>query len=151
MVTVANLASPNSYDTTGLLYPKARHLSHASKIVGDDRWYAFGFDKPSDPSTPEVPANLIVVAGAPGRKNMSRDIGALLPNDNPLTRDVGAITRDVEDLTADGDGLTFNIGALTFDVGALIFDIGGLTFDVFSLKSSGNGLFYSTLRRNQHN
>jgi hypothetical protein len=86
-----------------------------------------------------------------GSKGMSRDIGALLPNDNLLTRDVGALTGDVETLTADGDGLTFNIGALTFDVGALIFDIGGLTFYVFSLKSGDNGLFYSTLRRNQQN
>ena len=65
-----------------------------------------------------------------GSKSMSRDIGALLPNDNPLTRDVGA-------LTGDGDGL--------------IFDIGDLTFDVFSLKSSDNWLFCSTLRRNQQN
>ncbi len=34
----------------------------------DDRWYAFGFDKPSDPNTPAVPANLTVTAGAPGSK-----------------------------------------------------------------------------------
>ena len=36
--------------------------------IGDDdeRWYAFGFDKPSDPSTPEVPENLTATAGAPG-------------------------------------------------------------------------------------
>jgi hypothetical protein len=33
---------------------------------GDERWYAFGFDKPSDPSTPEVPENLTVTPGAPG-------------------------------------------------------------------------------------
>lgn len=39
----------------------------------DDRWYAFGFDKPSDPSTPEVPANLTVVAGAPGSKTLISD------------------------------------------------------------------------------
>lgn len=39
----------------------------------DDRWYAFGFDKPSDPSTPEVPANLTVVAGAPGSKTLIAD------------------------------------------------------------------------------
>ena len=36
----------------------------------DDRWYAFGFDKPSDPSTPEVPANLVAAAGTPGSKTM---------------------------------------------------------------------------------
>ena len=39
----------------------------------DDRWYAFGFDKPSDPSTPEVPANLTVVAGASGSKTLIAD------------------------------------------------------------------------------
>jgi hypothetical protein len=39
----------------------------------DDRWYAFGFDKPSDPSTPEVPANLTAVAGAAGTKIVIAD------------------------------------------------------------------------------
>src|ERR1019366_4661129 len=39
----------------------------------DDRWYAFGFDKPSDPGTPEMPANLTVVAGAPGSKTEIAD------------------------------------------------------------------------------
>jgi hypothetical protein len=32
----------------------------------DERWYAFGFSKPSDPDTPEVPENLVVTPGAPG-------------------------------------------------------------------------------------
>jgi len=32
----------------------------------DDRWYAFGFDKPSDPTTPEVPENLTVTPGPAG-------------------------------------------------------------------------------------
>ena len=31
-----------------------------------------------------------------GSKGMSRDIGALLPNDNPLTRDVGALISNIE-------------------------------------------------------
>ncbi len=31
-----------------------------------DLWYAFGFDKPSDPETPEVPENVVVTSGAPG-------------------------------------------------------------------------------------
>ena len=36
-------------------------------ISSDDvRWYAFGFDKPSDPSTPEVPENLVVTPGTAG-------------------------------------------------------------------------------------
>jgi hypothetical protein len=39
----------------------------------DDRWYAFGFDKPSDPSTPETPANLTAVGGAPGSKIVNAD------------------------------------------------------------------------------
>ena len=32
----------------------------------DDLWYAFGFDKPSDPETPEVPENVVVTGGADG-------------------------------------------------------------------------------------
>jgi hypothetical protein len=32
----------------------------------DERWYAFGFDKPSDPTTPEVPENLTVTPGPAG-------------------------------------------------------------------------------------
>ncbi len=39
----------------------------------DDRWYAFGFDKPSDPDTPEVPAHLTVVPGATGSKTLIAD------------------------------------------------------------------------------
>jgi hypothetical protein len=31
-----------------------------------------------------------------GSESMSRDIGALLPNDNPLTRVVGALSGDIE-------------------------------------------------------
>ena len=32
----------------------------------DNRWYAYGFDKPTDPSTPEVPENLTATPGATG-------------------------------------------------------------------------------------
>lgn len=32
----------------------------------DSRWYAFGFDRPSDPETPEVPEHPTVSAGAAG-------------------------------------------------------------------------------------
>ena len=39
----------------------------------DDRWYAFGFEKPSDPHTPATPANLTAVAGAPGSKTVISD------------------------------------------------------------------------------
>lgn len=31
----------------------------------DELWYAFGFSKPSDPDTPEVPENVVVTPGAP--------------------------------------------------------------------------------------
>jgi hypothetical protein len=39
-----------------------------SQLIEDDdeRWYAFGFDKPSDPTQPEIPANLTVTPGAAG-------------------------------------------------------------------------------------
>lgn len=36
----------------------------------DERWYAFGFDRPSDPTTPEVPENLTVTPGAPGSHSL---------------------------------------------------------------------------------
>ena len=39
----------------------------------DDRWYAFGFEKPAAPSSPEVPENLTAVAGAPGSKTVIAD------------------------------------------------------------------------------
>lgn len=41
-----------------------------TQLIGDDdeRWYAFGFNKPSDPSTPEVPDNVVVTPGAPGSR-----------------------------------------------------------------------------------
>ena len=32
----------------------------------DERWYAFGFDRPSDPVTPETPEHLVVTPGAQG-------------------------------------------------------------------------------------
>ena len=39
----------------------------------DDRWYAFGFDKPSDPDTPEVPVNVVITPGAAGSKTLFID------------------------------------------------------------------------------
>jgi hypothetical protein len=32
----------------------------------DERWHAFGFNKPSDPETPEVAENVVATPGAPG-------------------------------------------------------------------------------------
>ena len=37
----------------------------------DDRWYSFGFDKPSDPTSPDVPGTLTVTAGTPGTAVLS--------------------------------------------------------------------------------
>jgi hypothetical protein len=50
-------------------------LAELSQLIGDgdDRWYAFGFDKPSDPSTPEVPENVVVTAGAAGTHSLFID------------------------------------------------------------------------------
>lgn len=46
----------------------------AQLITGDDdRWYAFGFDKPSDPNTPETPENLTATAGAAGSGSLFLD------------------------------------------------------------------------------
>jgi hypothetical protein len=39
----------------------------------DERWYAFGFDKPGDPETPEVPENLTAIPGAAGSGNLQVD------------------------------------------------------------------------------
>ncbi len=38
------------------------------QLIEDDNdlWYAFGFDKPSDPETPEVPENITITGGASG-------------------------------------------------------------------------------------
>ncbi len=41
--------------------------------AADDRWYAFGFDKPSDGTGPEVPGNLVVTVGAPGSRTLLGD------------------------------------------------------------------------------
>lgn len=39
----------------------------------DELWHAFGFNKPSDPDTPEVPENLVVTPGAPGSHSLFID------------------------------------------------------------------------------
>lgn len=39
----------------------------------DERWYAFGFDKPSDSSGPEIPENLVVTLGAAGSRTLLCD------------------------------------------------------------------------------
>lgn len=46
-----------------------------SQLISDDdeRWYAFGFDKPSDSASPETPENLVVTVGAPGSRTLLCD------------------------------------------------------------------------------
>ena len=39
----------------------------------DERWYAFGFDKPTDSASPDVPENLVVTPGAPGSRTLLCD------------------------------------------------------------------------------
>ena len=39
----------------------------------DERWYAFGFDKPTDTSSPETPENPVVTPGAPGSRTLLCD------------------------------------------------------------------------------
>jgi hypothetical protein len=56
---------------TGLATARSRLIGLRDELTqlldGDDeRWYAFGFSKPNDPDTPEVPENLVIVPGAPG-------------------------------------------------------------------------------------
>lgn len=46
-----------------------------SQLIGDDdeRWYAFGFDKPSDSASPETPENLVLTLGGPGSRTLLGD------------------------------------------------------------------------------
>ncbi|MFM2295887.1 MAG: hypothetical protein RLZZ350_2300, partial [Verrucomicrobiota bacterium] len=39
----------------------------------DERWYAFGFERPADPHTPSVPENLTLVGGAVGSQTVIAD------------------------------------------------------------------------------
>ncbi len=74
-----NVAQTNKSTKTAALRTARARLSglrdELSQLIkdDDDRWYAFGFDKPSDPSTPEVPANLVATAGAAGSKTVIAD------------------------------------------------------------------------------
>lgn len=46
-------------------------------LAGDSPiWYAFGFSRPDDPETPEVPSGLILTAGAPGSGDVITDWAA---------------------------------------------------------------------------
>ncbi len=39
----------------------------------DERWYAFGFEKPADSASPETPENLVLTPGAPGSHTLLAD------------------------------------------------------------------------------
>lgn len=65
----AGLAKGNLYD--GIRRGRSRLSGlreELDQLIDDDNdlWYAFGFDKPSDPETPEVPENVVVTGGSPG-------------------------------------------------------------------------------------
>lgn len=47
-------------------------LSELTQLLSDEdvRWYAFGFDRPSDSSAPDVPENLTATPGAPGSRTL---------------------------------------------------------------------------------
>jgi len=83
-ITDADFASNKSNTDSGTAYTNFQAGLQAGRnrltglrteleeLIEDDdtRWYSFGFDRPADPNTPEVPANLIVVAGATGSKTV---------------------------------------------------------------------------------
>ena len=86
-ITAAETASNQSNTDSGTAYTNFQNgiAAGRARLIGlrteleqlldddDDRWYAFGFEKPSDPHTPEVPANLTAVAGAAGSKTVIAD------------------------------------------------------------------------------
>lgn len=86
-ITDAESASNQSNTDSGTAYTNFQNgiAAGRARLIGlrteleqlladdDDRWYAFGFEKPSDPHTPEVPANLTAVAGAAGSKTVIAD------------------------------------------------------------------------------
>src|ERR1035437_1693427 len=93
-----------------------------------------------------------------GLEVLSCDVGALLLNDNSLTRDVGALFGNANGLSFDTGALTFDAGmlsvnadALSFDTEALSFDPETLSFDVFAVKSCSNTLIMSRLYENPEN
>lgn len=86
-----------------------------NQLIGedDDRWYAFGFDKPSDPSTPEVPANLTVVAGAAGSKTLIADWDDSRRADNYRLRAVTkADGKEVANEIAQDSQLSLTLGSV---------------------------------------
>jgi hypothetical protein len=85
----------------------------------DDRWYAFGFDKPSDPTTPEVPANLTAVAGAAGSKTVIADWDDARRADNYRLRAVTkADNKEVANVIAQDSQISVVLSSVT--AGAIV-------------------------------
>ena len=61
-----------------------------SQLIADDdeRWYAFGFEKPSDSASPETPENLVLTPGAPGSHTLLADWDNSRRSDNYRLRAV---------------------------------------------------------------
>jgi len=80
-----------------------------SQLISDDdeRWYAFGFDKPSDSASPETPENLVVTPGAPGSRTLLCDWDDARRADNyRLRAKVKATGAQVfSELVADSQGI----------------------------------------------
>jgi len=80
-----------------------------SQLISDDdeRWYAFGFDKPSDSASPETPENLVVTVGAPGSRTLLCDWDDARRADKyRLTAKVKATgTQVFSELVADSQGI----------------------------------------------
>jgi len=80
-----------------------------SQLMGDndERWYAFGFEKPSDSASPETPENLVITQGAPGSRTVLCDWDDARRADNYRLRAVLKVggTQVFSELVADSEGI----------------------------------------------
>jgi hypothetical protein len=86
----------------------------------DERWYAFGFDKPNDPDTPAVPEHVVITFGALGTK-IFIDWGAARratsyrvtatdkAHDPPVVLEEKIVTESEATLTTIPSGTQFNV------------------------------------------
>ena len=67
-----------------------------SQLLSDDdeRWYAFGFERPGDPETPPVPENLTVAPGAPGSRMVIPHCDESRGADSYRFRAVNTVTKE---------------------------------------------------------
>ena len=86
-------------------------------LDGDDElWYAFGFSKPSDPDTPEVPENAVLTPGPAGSRKLYGDWddarrgrryrATLVSTANPPVEIAEKIVQESEASFDEADGLT---------------------------------------------